>query len=1618
MTPSCTIGASLLSVTLGNSSLLTWSSTKAVSGSLTGAGAVAVAGSENVTPNTTSAYTLTVTSSTGATATCNVTVSVIGSGDTTPPTVSLTAPSSGATVSGSAITLTATASDNVAVADVQFKAGTTNIGSAILSSPYTTTWNTTVGTSTPDGTYTLYAIAADTSGNLATSSISVTVRNAPPVISAIATSSSYTSATTTWTTDEAANSKVVYGLTTGYGTASSSLSLVTSHSIILSGLTASSTYHFAVVSADAGGNTSTSTDQTFTTLATSTPPVISAISSGTPTTTAATIIWTTDQSANSEVVWGTTTAYGTASSSASFLTSHSIILSGLATSTLYHYAVVSANTFGATATSTDQTFTTASPAPDTTPPTIPTNLVATVASSSQINLSWTASTDNGGGDVCCSYKVYRDGTQIATSSITSYSDTGLQAATLHSYWIAAVDTAGNVSTSTGGTVAQTSYGTDQFGTTWKPLRIGAGGFITGIDIATNGTKVIRTDTYGAYLWDGGQWDQLISTSSMPAAFVNTQLNGGVYEIQIAPGNTNRFYMEYQGYALRSDNRGITWMQTAFPKTTDASNGTYRTNGSRIAIDPVNSNVVVVGTSRNGVYMSSDAGATWTHITAVGTSTADGGGNYYGNAVAFDPSSPVSGGKTQGIYVMTPGTGVYHSTDGGATWTLTSGTPTAFARMVVAQDGTVYLVDGSTTNLHVYSAGTWSSVAVGETPTAVAVDPSNVNRVVVIDGAGNLNVSTNHAVSFSGVTSGKTFTATDNIPWLSWWASGGAGGYMATADIVFDPTVSNTLYQSAGAGVWAASPSGSSVAWSSQSLGIEQLVANTVISPPGGQPLVAVWDQGIFRINNPDTFPSSHGVEPKFAAGWDVAYAPNNPNYIVAIANWFGTETSGYSNDGGVSWQGFATDTPTTAGGNISGSIAVASSTSIIWIPTDNGGNTVEPYYTTDGGATWHGVAIAGVPTTGETGWDFAYYLDRHIVTADTVNIGTYYAYNYGPSGAPSAVGVYKSTDGGATWTHVYSSALAGGFNVKLKAVPGKAGELFFTGGPVGSDSINSPANEPFEESTNGGTTWNAVTNVEEVYDFGFGQAKTGTTTPAIYIAGWVSNQYGIWESDDNANTWTQIGLWPLGSLDTVKAVSGDMNAYGRVYVGFNGSGYIYGNTTGARIPPIFSSISSNPALGASPPTTPTGLTATATSSVEIDLSWSSSTTTATTTGETITWTTNEAANSQVAYGTTTNYGLASSSASLVTSHSINLGGLSASTTYQYQIVSTDALGNTATSTDQSFTTGTIALAGYKIYRNGSQIATTTTITSYANTGLTPSTNYTYNVAAYDTAGNVSAQSSSATATTSNQTYTGPGDVNGTSYAFWSTRCMSNAYNGNVADIWDAATGNTTETLLTCSTGGVLNQTINPLSTACASGCKVKTLYDQSGSSKCSGSACNLTQTATTTRPTFTTNCQNGKSCLVFNGSACLATASTPTTQTQPYTISAVWDTTAAAANAAVFAAYNVVIVWTGGSGGLGNAIALNAGNDATVSANDNAIHAGQFLGNGAVSSIYIDGTANTGLNASTNSIATGPMSLGQFETCGGTFPWTGKWFETGIWAADKTTNNSTMNTNQHTYWVF
>ena len=101
-----------------------------------------------------------------------------GQGDTTPPTVAMSAPANSATVAGPSVAVSATASDAVGVRGVQFRLDGANLGAEDTSAPYSTVWNTT---GVPNGSHTLTAVARDAAGNSRTSTARVvTVNNTQP----------------------------------------------------------------------------------------------------------------------------------------------------------------------------------------------------------------------------------------------------------------------------------------------------------------------------------------------------------------------------------------------------------------------------------------------------------------------------------------------------------------------------------------------------------------------------------------------------------------------------------------------------------------------------------------------------------------------------------------------------------------------------------------------------------------------------------------------------------------------------------------------------------------------------------------------------------------------------------------------------------------------------------------------------------------------------------------------------------------------------------------------------------------------------------------------------------------------------------------------------------------------------------------------------------------------------------------------------------------------------------------------------------------------------------------------------------------------------------------------
>lgn len=189
----------------------------------------------------------------------------------TGPAVSITNPTANSTVSGTvSVSASATPLGSTTVSSVQFAVDGINVGSPVNSGPsYAIKWDTTAAA---NGAHTLRATATDSAGNAGSAALTVTVSNA--TVSGIsgvsATSITASTASISWTTKTASSSQVAYGPTVAYGnTTTLDPSLVTSHSVVLSGLSAATTYHFQVLSTDSTALLSTSADTTFTTAAAS-----------------------------------------------------------------------------------------------------------------------------------------------------------------------------------------------------------------------------------------------------------------------------------------------------------------------------------------------------------------------------------------------------------------------------------------------------------------------------------------------------------------------------------------------------------------------------------------------------------------------------------------------------------------------------------------------------------------------------------------------------------------------------------------------------------------------------------------------------------------------------------------------------------------------------------------------------------------------------------------------------------------------------------------------------------------------------------------------------------------------------------------------------------------------------------------------------------------------------------------------------------------------------------------------------------------------------------------------------------------------------------------------------
>lgn len=724
---------------------------------------------------------------------------------------------------------------------------------------------------------------------------------------------------------------------------------------------------------------------------------------------------------------------------------------------------------------------------------------------------------------------------------------------------------------------------------WAPVKIGGGGFMTGLAFDKTGeTFVARTDVHGAYIWNAAQdaWVLLGTAATMPEADRQQNgLNEGVYEVAVAPSRADRIYMITKSRLYRSDDRGDSWVRTGdsgpFPAIFDP-NSRFRHYSPHIAVSPENPDELFVGLPTSGVWHSSDGGTSWRRPAGLPAPARPAGLQIPegqqppGALIWFAPDLSATGQRT--AVAAVPGAGVFIAADGHTFRALgKAGTGPKIVKSAALLAGGGFLaVDQIGKSVWLLRDGTWKNLvqdgALSSRDYASITASPRTGTLILADEGGRIWRSSGNGGSWLPVYR-RSVVGKKDPPWLRVADL----SYFATSQVVFDPVHSDKLWVAAGTGVFHAALPATPLplTWESQSRGIEELVANDIIQPDGYAPMFASWDFGIHVKSNLDSFSTTFGPKERVViAAQQIAWSRSQPSFIVTNASDTrmncctedgDTILAGYSRDAGATWAKFQT-LPTPPGTSANdpwrmsfGSIAVAAGdpANIIWMPSFNR----TPFYTMDAGQTWIRVILPGErgPNTGSHA---KYNYSRKVLVADTVEPKTFYLVHSGNDANAAIQGLWVTKDGGRNWTRSFVGEIApsSGHAAKLRAVPGHAGHLFFTSAVAGGPDTR------LRHSTDGGRSWKTLATIDRVDDLAFGKAAQGSAYPSIYLAGRIKAKFGLWRSVDAGQTWSRLVDFPMGRLDQVTVVGADPNYFGRVYIGYMGSGFVYGEPSECGAP--------------------------------------------------------------------------------------------------------------------------------------------------------------------------------------------------------------------------------------------------------------------------------------------------------------------------------------------------------------------------------------------------------------------------------------------------------------------
>ena len=738
--------------------------------------------------------------------------------------------------------------------------------------------------------------------------------------------------------------------------------------------------------------------------------------------------------------------------------------------------------------------------------------------------------------------------------------------------------------------------------TWRNVQIYGGGFVPGIVFNASEPNLVyaRTDIGGAYrldpatnrwvpLLDSISWDDWNLTGVISLATDSVNPNN----VYIAAGTYTNSWTTQNGAILRSSDRGATWLRTMLPFKL-GGNMPGRGAGERLVVDPNRNSILFLGApSGNGLWKSTDSGATWSKVTSFPNpgnyvqDPADPNGYLTDNQglywITFDKRTGTPGNATQTIYVGVAdlGSSVYKSTDGGTTWSAVPGQPAGFLPhkgVLDTTNGFLYVAYSDKGGPYDGGHGdVWKLNTANGVWTLISPIPSS-----------NTN---DNFFGYSGLSVDRQNPNTIMVTgYSSWWpdtqifrSTNGGATWSRIWDWTRYPNRSFRYTQDVTAAQWLKAPAqplcgggrpGAEVnpklGWMTEALEIDPFNSNRFMYGTGatmyGSTNLTTWDvsttskititvmaQGIEETAVQDLISPPSGANLLSALG-DIGGFRHNDVNVVPTAQFATPRGSNTSIDFAELSPSYIVRVGNGDTANCEKSLAISTDGGTTWsaasaqpsgltgggsvaVAATGGGKIVwSPqgvgvFYTTGGGKTW--AAAAGIPAGAR-------------VVSDRVNPTKFYGFKSGV--------FYVSVDGGKNFAATAATGLPVSGPVRFKAVAGREGDIWLAGGAEFDNAYG------LWHSTDSGASFVKLANVEEADNIGFGKAATGQTYPALYAAAQVGGVRGLYRSINAGQTWVRINddqhQWGRAGET---ALTGDPRIYGRVYVGTNGRGIFYGD---------------------------------------------------------------------------------------------------------------------------------------------------------------------------------------------------------------------------------------------------------------------------------------------------------------------------------------------------------------------------------------------------------------------------------------------------------------------------